>query len=149
MRTRWNTETFIKYCKEIHNNKYDYSKAKYVSSHTPVEIICPIHGIFRQILANHVNSGHGCPKCALELSRKRKTQSTDEFISKAKKVHGDKYIYDKVAYKGPRNKVIITCPIHGDFEQAPYNHLTGYGCLKCARDRVKESKKEERKKAYL
>ena len=140
-------EDRIKKAISKHGGKYTYDLSSFDGKR--IDIICPIHGIFRQILANHVNSGHGCPKCALELSRKRKTQSTDEFISKAKKVHGDKYIYDKVAYKGPRNKVIITCPIHGDFEQAPYNHLTGYGCLKCARDRVKESKKEERKNRFI
>lgn len=81
----------------------------------------------------------------IRIVKEKKDSIYRRIYIKSKKVHGDKYIYDKVAYKGPRNKVIITCPIHGDFEQAPYNHLTGYGCLKCARDRVKESKKKKGK----
>lgn len=60
---------------------------------------------------------------------KRKT--TKEFIENAKKVHGDKYNYDKVNYINNKSKVVITCPIHGDFEQRPNDHLSGYGCYKC------------------
>ena len=33
-------------------------------------------------------------------------------------------------------KVIITCPIHGDFEQLSYNHLQGKGCPKCRKSRL-------------
>lgn len=76
-------EDRIKKAISKHGGKYTYDLSSFDGKR--IDIICPIHGIFRQILANHANSGHGCPKCALELSRKRKTQSTDEFISKAKK----------------------------------------------------------------
>lgn len=61
-----------------------------------------------------------------------KKLTKEEFIEKARKIHGDKYNYDKVIYTGNKNKVIITCPIHGDFEQRPNDHLSGYGCRKCA-----------------
>lgn len=57
--------------------------------------------------------------------------TTKEFIEKAQKVHGDKYNYEKVKYVDAKTKVIITCPIHGDFSQQPYNHLNGNGCPKC------------------
>lgn len=56
---------------------------------------------------------------------------TNIFIEKAKKVHGDKYLYDKTEYKYVQQKVIITCIIHGDFLQTPNNHLNGNGCSKC------------------
>ena len=36
--------------------------------------------------------------------------TTEEFIAKAKAVHGDKYIYDKSVYVNSKKKVIITCP---------------------------------------
>lgn len=49
-----NTYDFIQKAVSIHGNKYDYSKAKYVSSHTPVEIICPIHGSFYQEPNSHI-----------------------------------------------------------------------------------------------
>lgn len=49
----------------------------------------------------------------------------EEFVSRARKIHNKKYTYNKVIYKGNHIKIIITCPIHGDFEQQPYAHLAG------------------------
>lgn len=57
--------------------------------------------------------------------------TTKEFIKKAKTIHKDKYIYDKTLYTNSRQKVIITCPIHGDFEQLANAHLKGQGCPQC------------------
>ena len=41
-----NQEKMLKRCNEIHQNKYDYSKVKYINSNTKIEIICPEHGSF-------------------------------------------------------------------------------------------------------
>lgn len=47
--------------------------------------------------------------------------------------HNGKYSYEHTVYKGMAHKVIITCTIHGDFEQSLDQHLkSGYGCRKCA-----------------
>jgi len=59
-------------------------------------------------------------------------KKTAEFKAKARKVHGDTYNYDKVEYVSNKQKVIITCKEHGDFEQIPYTHLRGSGCPSCA-----------------
>ncbi len=56
-------EQFIKKSKEIHGNKYDYSKVICINSKTKVCIICPIHGEFWQIPTNHYINGSGCPAC--------------------------------------------------------------------------------------
>lgn len=56
----------------------------------------------------------------------------NKFISKAKQIHGNKYVYDKFVYVNARTKGIITCDVHDDFEQTPDNHLHGQGCLKCS-----------------
>ena len=56
---------------------------------------------------------------------------TLEFIDKAKKIHGDRYVYSKVKYCKSKIKVIITCRIHGDYEQSPNSHLRGKGCRIC------------------
>lgn len=61
-------------------------------------------------------------------------QKTIEFLEKAKKVHGDRYNYDKVEYIHCREQVIIQCNIHGEFKQTPSVHLGGAGCSACARD---------------
>ena len=57
--------------------------------------------------------------------------TTEEFIAKAKMVHGDKYDYSKVEYVGQKAKVCILCKEHGEFLQTPYDHLSGHGCIKC------------------
>jgi very-short-patch-repair endonuclease len=56
------TEEWVKEAKEIHGNKYDYSKVEYVGSNHKVEIICPKHGEFWQYASHHLQ-GRGCPHC--------------------------------------------------------------------------------------
>ena len=62
MANRLTTEEFIAKAKQVHDNKYDYSKTKYNHSTDKVKIICPIHGEFEQQASVHL-FGHGCPKC--------------------------------------------------------------------------------------
>lgn len=55
------------------------------------------------------------------------------FANKSREVHGNRYTYDNVIYKGIDIKVSITCSIHGDFLQTPHNHLKGNNCTMCGR----------------
>ena len=55
------------------------------------------------------------------------------FIERSIKIHGNKYDYSKVEYKNHRTKVTIVCPIHGEFEQTPKNHMKGQGCPQCGK----------------
>jgi hypothetical protein len=55
----------------------------------------------------------------------------EQWIEKAKQVHGNKYDYSLVEYKRCDIKVKIICPKHGVFEQLPYGHLNGKKCYKC------------------
>ena len=64
-----------------------------------------------------------------------------EFIERARNVHGEKYDYSLVTYKNRNSKIEIICPIHGIFEQIPYNHLSGQGCSKCS-NKYKPTTKE-------
>ena len=64
-----------------------------------------------------------------------KMTKTEEFIEKAKKVHGDKYDYSKVEYLDCNTKVCIICPEHGEFWQSPRCHLRGRGCSLCSRNK--------------
>ena len=47
----------------------------------------------------------------------------EQFIIKANQTHNNKYNYSKTIYTKAKNKIIITCPIHGDFEQIASEHL--------------------------
>ena len=122
---RITTSDFIRKAKLVHGNKYIYYKTKYECNKKPVTIICPKHGEFKQYPLHHIN-GHGCPACAGV-----KPLTTKEFIKRARAIHGDKYDYSKSVYKNKNSKIIITCPIHGDFEQKAEDHYRGHGCQKC------------------
>ena len=61
----------------------------------------------------------------------------DEFIIRSKKIHNNKYSYDKTVYTTSHNSVIVGCPIHGDFEQKAYRHLAGSGCNACGNSTTK------------
>ncbi len=57
--------------------------------------------------------------------------TTEEFIERAKSVHGEKYDYSKTEYIDSKTKVCIICPIHGEFWQIPFGHLNGANCPIC------------------
>lgn len=127
---RKNIIEFIEKSKLIHNNKYDYFKSNYVNNNTKIIIICREHGEFEQIPSHHLN-GRGCPKCAIKQNADNFRSNTDEFIKKSIKIHGDKYDYTKTNYTYSYEKLIITCKIHGEFEQRASEHYKGSGCPKC------------------
>lgn len=60
--------------------------------------------------------------------------TTEEFIVKAKIVHGDKYDYSKTVYIKSNEKLEINCYKHGSFWQLANSHLLGKGCIKCRND---------------
>jgi hypothetical protein len=57
--------------------------------------------------------------------------TTEEFIARAKEVHGDTYDYSDCEYIHSKIKVSINCRLHGTFIQEPLSHIKGYGCKKC------------------
>ena len=121
---QYSTKEYIEKAIQKHGDKYDYSKVEYISGKTHIIIICKLHGEFSQNPHNHLY-GYQCYKCA------GKNKTTEEYIEKAKEIHGDKYDYSKVNYTKAKDKIIIICKIHGDFEQEAYGHSTGQGCSKC------------------
>lgn len=127
------TELFILKAKKIHGDKYSYYGVDYIRSNKKVKISCTIHGIFEQTPNAHLGS-KGCFKCARKANGALKKFSTESFIEKAKLIHGNKYIYDKVDYKSSLLKVILTCRKHGDFNKLTNNHLQGQGCPKCGKE---------------
>ena len=122
-------DQFLQEARKVHGDKYDYSKVDYVNYQTKVTIICPLHGEFTQTPTNHLQ-GNGCPKCANDRTSLRMT--TDDFIQKARAIHGGKYDYSRTKYVDNKTEVCIICPEHGEFWQKPKNHLSGYGCPICS-----------------
>jgi hypothetical protein len=120
---------FIVKANDVHNHKYEYLNVNYINTKTKVLITCKTHGDFKQTPAMHLR-GQGCSICG-EGKKGRKKLTTDEFLSKAKNVHQNRYKYVNTIYKGYFEKLLITCEIHGNFTQTPSDHLQGYGCPIC------------------
>lgn len=123
-------QDFLDRAHAVHGDTYDYSNAEYVDMSTSVEIICKKHGPFMQAPGNHLR-GAGCSLCTKGENRR---VSKDDFLSRARAAHGDKYDYSNVIMKTGRDKVTIVCPVHGMFEQTPSKHMSGQGCPKCAKN---------------
>ena len=130
------TQEFIDHARSVHGDKYSYAFSVYQTNKKPLFIYCRKHGMFSQLPHLHV-IGTGCPKCGYESLGNKKRHSQSLFIKKAQKIHGKKYDYSQVEYKGSRTKISIICRHHGVFEQLPGGHLHGNGCIKCAHDETR------------
>ena len=131
MSKKTTTQEFIEKSKKIHGNRFDYSKTIYGKNNKEkVIIICKIHGEFLQIPNSHL-LGIGCSKCSEKYQ-----PNTEEFILKAKLIHGDEYDYSSTNYISALKKINIICKKHGKFSQTANGHLNGAGCIKCGIDFV-------------
>jgi len=130
-----NTFKFIEKSKIKFGEKYNYSKSIYINRDSNITIICPEHGEFITSSKNHLSSDTGCFLCGRKLSNDKSKNDIKDFIKKANLLHNNKYKYDKSNYITDKTKIVITCPIHGDFQQTPNNHLRNKnGCYKCYKE---------------
>lgn len=134
MSRRITTMEFIQQAKLVHGDNYDYADTEYVNAFTKVLIRCKKHDFsFWQEAKSH-KSGVGCPRCGIDVIPEKLSLSHRDFLQKAQEVHGCIYDYTKSHYTGGHKKIVISCKIHGDFEQTPNNHIHGaQGCPVCAR----------------
>jgi very-short-patch-repair endonuclease len=132
MSRRLTKEQFIKKSIVKHGDNYDYSLVEYINDRTPVLIICPSHGEFRQLPNVHYRSG--CAECGLLKRSNSRKNKIENLISSFKFKHGEQYDYSQVQYNKMRDKIKIRCKKHDFlFLQTPEKHLeskTG-GCGKC------------------
>src|SRR5271163_641209 len=77
--------------------------------------------------------------------------ATQNFIERARKVHGDRYDYSLVNYIRSTTQIKIICKQHGIFLQLPNSHLRPSHCLKCSYEKrgnkTRKSKKDFVKRA--
>lgn len=134
---RKTTQEFINECKNIHNDKYDYSLVEYKNNKTKVKIICPIHGVFEQRPDSHLKTD-GCPKCSFDKLK----SDFSYFVKKSNINHNNKYKYLNEYFIDMNTITKIECPIHGLFEQLPKNHLYR-GCNRCKKDKIGNIKRKK------
>ena len=98
-----------------------------------IEVRCKKDGNVWKTKPNWLKQGIGCKVCYHKRRGEESRKSVDTFIKQAKEIHGDKYDYSKVDYRGNKSKVILICPKHGEFAVTPNKHISrGDGCPKCA-----------------
>lgn len=136
----WTEETFLNKVKEVHGDKYDYSKVEWTGFKNKIKIICKKHDYeFEQQASKHAY-GCGCPKCKFITSGNKRRLKHDEVIKQFQKIHGDKYDYSLVEYVKKHEPVRIICSKHGEFLQTPNNHYRGAGCQECGKESIAKAR---------
>lgn len=118
-------EEWINNFKEVHHNKYDYSKSIFLKSSDNIEIICPIHNSFFQKPSNHRN-GVGCPKCHTDKFWNEE-KLKKEIISR----YQDDYSLDKFVVKHNSEKMILGCKKCNQDFLISRERLTKFGKVLC------------------
>lgn len=133
-RSKITTEEIVRDFVKIHGEKYNYSLVSYKTMHVKVKVSCYNHGIFEITPKMHILRKQGCAKCAFEAQKRRTTDTTENFILKATKIHSTKYDYSKTIYgENAHQPISIICKEHGDFISTPNRHLSAKGgCPVCA-----------------
>lgn len=134
------TEQFISDARLIHGDRFNYSITEYTGAKNKIKIICKGHGMFEQTPNSHLN-GSGCPVCGGSVKK-----TTENFIIKARQIHGDIYDYSLTEYIDAHTKVKIICKEHGVFEQTPNWHTRSNkatGCPVCSK------KKKHTKESFI
>ena len=124
---RKDVRSVIREAKQVHGNKYTYGNVYYVTMQTKISVTCLTHGDFMVTPGNHIANRHGCPSCYRENSR----STLEEFLGKARNIHGDTFGYGNTQYYDQKTKCTITCKRHGDFTITPQAHLQNVGCPTC------------------
>jgi hypothetical protein len=128
------TETFIKKAQKVHGNKFCYDKVDYKGWRDKVSILCNnCRCYFEQEPNSHLN-GKGCRECGIKARVEKSTSNTEDFIKKAKQIHGKKFCYKITNYSKAITRVCIFCNTCGKtFKQQPSVHLAGCGCPHCGK----------------
>ncbi len=136
-------EDVIHQMRKVHDNFYNYPTQEYHNNRQQFNVICPIHGEFKQRVSHHLE-GHGCIQCRNVKYSIEKAKTKEDFVKEANEVHDFLYTYCNFVYKNGTKKSYITCKHHGDFLQNAEVHLSGCGCPRC-----RASKGERNIEAYL
>lgn len=132
---------------------FDYSEVPAdTDGRQTVTVGCPLHGKFQTTMKQLMHSKHGCPVCAEEKVAAFSRMTYNEFLEKAREVHGDAYTYfedDFADYENNQDKVRCLCRAHGVFTKSVKRLLGGEGCPRCSLENLwdKENPRRVRKKA--
>lgn len=116
---KWTTQKFIQKAKEVHGDKYDYSKSVYAGSQSKITVICLKHGEFYPAPVDHILGKSVCRTCALE-NRFGHIFELGEIYREYKKYYKRVKYLTSLEYKdhkdkiNPENKIRGTLQYHVD-----------------------------------
>ena len=121
---------------EVSKNRPDVVVlSTYKTSKHEVKLKCECGWEYSQLAGKLLAGQKGCPICG---NASNYNQNTETFKERAKRTHNNYYDYSKAIYTKASEKLLIVCPVHGDFMQSPINHIKmGQGCPKCGVERRK------------
>lgn len=127
---RLTQKDFLDRAREIHGDKYNYSKSVFIRMDAYIKITCYTHGDFEQKAKCHIGKQQqGCRKCVKNFK-----WTQEEFLARAYAVHGNTYDYSESKYETKHKKITIICRQHGAFQQTPDGHIDQeQGCRKCVK----------------
>ena len=115
------------------NPSWEYDLSSFKGMAKNLRAICPEHGEFYST-PNNMLRNSGCPGCGerkmLAASAARKL-TTEQWIERAKAVHGGKYLYCDTVYD-PNGKIAVQCPKHGEFLTTSDHVYQATGCPRCS-----------------
>ena len=111
-KAKWNYKRFLEKAKEIHGDKFDYSRITYkdiVNSNSRIYTCCKICSyVCYTTVNNHINGGYNCKSCSGLLS-----WTLETFLEKSLEIHGNKYNYSLISMSdfdyGSKHKIPIIC----------------------------------------
>lgn len=142
----------------------NFSKAKYINTNTPIDVVCPIHGEFSIKPCKMRLTKYGCPDCGnankgagnrrlknqkpksaeyKDLTKYKDSRKKTIIFKMQAQVYFPEYNYSRVIYTGSKNRVEIICPKHGVFFQKPECLFHGHGCPKCGWESGREKRKHK------
>ena len=131
---KFSQEEAIENMKKVYSN-FDFSKFEYKNTKTKSIVICKTHGEFEITYADFTRAHtNPCPYCA-----KKQVYKPIEFLEK----RFPELNFSKFNFIDVRNKSIVICPEHGEFE-ITYMALkkSMNGCSKCSMVGYSKSEKE-------
>jgi len=98
----------------IYNGLYEYSADEYTDSHTPMKILCNIHGYFIKAPVAHLFGKQGCQICSKE---KERNENFLKLQNRLLDVHGIKYkiISSVEEYSTLNSSMTCSCEQHGAY----------------------------------
>ena len=149
---RMTQEQFLARCREVHGDRYDYSKTVYVKMHDKVVITCKEHGDFQQKAMSHVQ-GQGCKECGKKSSEQSRKSDPRKWVERINEKFPGKFDLTAVlSMTNTHDSFVLTCPEHGEFKTTINRLLhpkSKYGCPSCGRKAGNAGKNQKTHEQFI